>query len=226
MADFDAYSEEYKGLVEQSISFINQKADFFIESKAILIHEAIKNHFLDDAISILDVGCGTGITDSFLGNYYKNINGIDVSEKSVQLAKKNNPGFIYTSYDGLRLPYKDNEFDVVFAICVFHHVNPLNWQVLLDEMKRVTKKDGLTFVFEHNPLNPLTRKAVRDCSFDHDAILLPMKTLKDLFRKSGFSKLKSNYIIFFPFSNRFVKWIEAKLFWCLMGAQYFVMGKK
>lgn len=226
MTDFNYYSDDYKKLVEESISFINQKPDFFIKAKAEHIHDITFKHFSHNNVSLLDVGCGPGITDTFLKSHYENLTGIDISSGCIEQAKKNNPRFNYVTYDGDNFPFSDETFEVVFAVCVFHHVKPQNWPRLLSEMKRVTKKGGLTLIFEHNPLNPLTRKAVRDCTFDADAILLPMSTVKGLFRQVGFKTLFSKYILFFPFSNSFTRWIEARLAKLFLGAQFYVGGER
>ena len=40
------------------------------------------------------------------------------------------------------------------------------------------KNDGQLIIFEHNPLNPITRKIVKECEYDEDAILLTPKKNK------------------------------------------------
>ena len=59
------------------------------------------------------------------------------------------------------------------AICVLHHVPMSNRFKLVNEMVRVARPQGIVAIFEHNPLNPLTRHAVNSCELDKDAILLP-----------------------------------------------------
>src|SRR5262249_59211928 len=104
----------------------------------------------------------------------------------VERATERNPWAIYSAYDtGEPLPYDEGSFDVAFAICVFHHVPPLERPALTAEMARVTRPGGLVAIFEHNPWNPLTRKAVRDCPFDEDAVLLSRPNARRLLDGAG-----------------------------------------
>lgn len=83
--------------------------------------------------NVLDVGCDDG-TMAILIKEKKpnlNINGIDIQEnRECKIHKK--------LYDGKKIPYEDNSFDVVMSIDVLHHTN--NIKFLLEEMKRVSKK--------------------------------------------------------------------------------------
>jgi hypothetical protein len=57
----------------------------------------------------------------------------------------------------------------------FHYVPCADHIGLLREIRRVlSKKAGRLFIYEHNPLNPLTLRAVRTCEFDRDAVLHPI----------------------------------------------------
>ena len=50
------------------------------------------------------------------------------------------------------------------------------------------KPGGMLFVFEHNPLNPLTRHAVNTCVFDENAHLILARTMNNRVRKAGFAR--------------------------------------
>ena len=91
----------------------------------------------------------------------------------------------YEAYDGERLPYDDERFDVAFAICVLHHVRPAERPRFVGELRRVVRPGGLVALFEHNPLNPLTRLAVHRCAFDGDAVLLRAGEAQHVARASG-----------------------------------------
>ena len=102
--------------------------------------------------------------------------GVDVAAGMVERARRRNPWAEYRHYAaGDPIPYDDGSFDVCFTICVLHHVAAERRPALVEEMKRVCRPGGLVAVFEHNPLNPLTRKAVRDCEFDRGVKLLTAK---------------------------------------------------
>ena len=101
---------------------------------------------------------------------------MDVSDSSIELARTRNPEIDYHhSADG-KLPFESASFDVVFAICVWHHVPPDQWTTFISELSRVTVPNGLLLIYEHNPWNPLTRLVVSRCAFDEDAVLVSVRS--------------------------------------------------
>lgn len=224
---FDDYVESYKNEVDDSIGFIGQDVDFFIEIKAELLLKLADKNFRDlSAIKVLDIGSGVGLVDSFLKGKIKNLYGVDVEEGVVEKAKYNNPEVNYSIYNGSKLPFEDNTFDLCFAINVVHHVPPSLWENFLQEMRRVLKPGGLAAVFEHNPLNPLTRLAVARCEFDRDAVLLHHGKIKSLFKTAGLKLFEDKFIVFFPFKAKLFRGIESAIGWLPLGAQHYVTGKK
>jgi SAM-dependent methyltransferase len=142
------------------------------------------------------------------------------------MAARSNPKGRYQSYSGEALPFSESAFDVVFAICVMHHVPPPGWGRFVQEMQRVTRPGGLTVVFEHNPKNPLTRRAVNRCPFDADAVLLPLRTTRALFEQAQLEVVERRYILFFPWQTRIFQWMEHRLRGLPLGGQYYVVGRK
>jgi len=224
---FGDYVETYQKEVQSSIDFAGQDLDFFIELKANLIINAARRYFSSpESIKVLDIGSGIGLTDHHLAGNFTNLHGVDIEEDVVKKASAHNPGVKYSLYDGLNLPFGDNSFDMVFAINVMHHVPPDNWNNFVKEMLRAVKPGGISMVFEHNPLNPLTRLAVSRCEFDRDAVLIHKKNLKKIFRTSGFKSAEEAFILFFPFKGKLYRSTEKILSWLPLGAQYYITGKK
>lgn len=224
---FDKYIETYKTEIQDSIGFIGQDVDFFIELKVDLLKDiAEKNLGPLGRIKALDIGSGVGLVDRFLKTGIKDLYGVDVESGVVEKAKQNNPEVTYNIYDGLKLPFDDNTFDLAFAINVMHHVPPVHWRNFAGEMNRVLKPGGIAAVFEHNPLNPLTRIAVARCEFDRDAVLLNHKTIKQLLGGAGLEIIEDAYIVFFPFKAKLFRSIELGLGWLPFGAQHFAAGRK
>ena len=85
---------------------------------------------------------------------------------------------------------------------------------------------GSLVVFEHNPLNPLTRRTVDTCPFDKNAILLPATETRKLIAARGLILVKRDYIVFFPRAFSALRPLEAALGWCPLGAQYAVIGTR
>ena len=125
--------------------------------------------------------CSPGAYHSRLDGKFRELHGIDVSTRSVELARERHPLVTYATFDGGALPYRSSRFDMIFSICVMHHVPPVSWRLFVQELHRALKPGGLALVFEHNPYNPATQYVVRTCDLDKDAVLLRPATLRRLF---------------------------------------------
>ena len=222
--EFDRYGETYEAAVDEAISFAGKEHGFYLEAKARRLLELTRRHLGGGRPSALDVGCGPGLFDRHLGSSLE-LHGVDVSPAMVERAQAANPEGSYRVYDGRRLPYADGELDVVFAVCVLHHVEPPDRPALLAEMARVTRPGGLVLVFEHNPLNPLTRLAVHRCELDEDAALFGRREAERLLRHAGLDALEYGYLLVTPWRGPISLWLERRLRRLPLGAQYFVLGR-
>jgi SAM-dependent methyltransferase len=224
--EFDAYRTTYAEAVNDSISFSGLNVDFFTRAKAVRLVEILATKIGDPSkLSILDVGCGVGTYHPLLRGKVGRISGIDPSAECIQEAKKNNPDVDYQTYDGQRLPYDNDTFDATYAICVMHHVPQANWSRFVAEMTRVTRPGGLVILFEHNPYNPLTRRAVSTCPFDADAVLLSKRTASGYLRQAGLEDVQGEYILTIPAIDGFLRKIDGALGKLPVGAQYYVVGR-
>ena len=77
-------------------------------------------------------------------------------------------------------------------------------------------------IFEHNPLNPLTRRAVAGCEFDRDAVLLRRSESERLLRGAGLRDPEGAYIVFFTRDSERLQRVERLLGGVPLGAQYVV----
>lgn len=203
-SEFDDYALEYRDIHTKNVRRVSGvDSDYFCEYK---IREIFDRQYIRKDSTWLDLGCGDGTTAKYIKKYFPDCKyiGIDVSQKSIEIARKrygeDNIAFDY--YDGEKIPYEDNSFDIVFIACVLHHITPKNRPLLLQECHRVLKLGGKIIVFEHNPYNPVTRKMVNTCIFDENAILITARELSDLFRMIGLEG-KIQYTIFFPRKKMF-----------------------
>lgn len=87
---------------------------------------------LGESKKILDLGCGSGEISKALIEFGYTVSSIDVVDK----AKVD--GVKVLVYDGVNIPFKDKEFDVVLLITVLHHVK--DFDKLLVEASRVANK--------------------------------------------------------------------------------------
>jgi ubiquinone/menaquinone biosynthesis C-methylase UbiE len=95
--------------------------------------------------NILDIGCGTGETLSFLKKLYSkaDLYGIDMSQKAVKYTKQKGHRNVYRG-DSIKLPFKNNFFDVVLFLDVLEHIQ--NDKKAINEAKRVLKKNGIIII--------------------------------------------------------------------------------
>lgn len=228
--DFDELAESYERKINQAIAFGGREHQFYIDVKRDHIIRLVEAHFARSGglhnLDVLDLGCGIGAYHQGLKNRFHELHGIDVSPRSVEVAKRNNPFVHYETFDGTRLPYDDERFDVSFAICVMHHVPPSGWLNFTREMHRVLKPGGLALVFEHNPYNPATQFIVKTCDIDKDAVLLRPGKLRQMFENAGFSKAWTRTILSVPPSGSFLTRMDHILGHLPFGAQYYMAASK
>ncbi len=226
--DFDRHAATYSQEVARSIQYCGLKHDFFSRVKADHLLEAVRaKHDSTAAVDILDLGCGTGITDTLIKAHFPRLHGLDVSRQQVAAARQANPEVAYHVYDGMRSDFADASFDVVFAICVWHHVPVANWAGFAGECHRLLRPGGTLLVYEHNPLNPLTRLSVARCEFDADAVLLSPATIRSHLSAAGFSEFRTEYLLFLPLDRAWCRRVEKKLLRAIpLGAQYVVSATR
>ncbi len=102
---------------------------------------------------VLDLGCGTG---KFMQKFYKETTkyyGLDLSNKQLEIAKNkvnsDNIEFICCSAENIPLP--NNSIDVIISTWVLGTILEIDRRnKVLEEMKRVLKKDGNIYLVEND----------------------------------------------------------------------------
>jgi len=227
--EFDKFAEKYQRMHGAAIRLSGEEPEFFSEYKIVDTARVARKYKIGEDLKILDFGSGTGNSAPFFAKHFPRarLTCADVSERSMQVSKERFPGMAeYRSFDGERLPFADGSFDLVFTACVFHHIPEDKHEGLFREILRVLTVGGLLIVFEHNPRNPLTVRAVNSCPFDENAILIDAGTLAKRLKSAGFKRRKYKYRIFFPHFLRCLRFFEAVIGWLPFGAQYYVVGRK
>lgn len=127
----EAYANQYD---ESIIAWRTNAAKY----KAKNIVELAKTISFD---SVLEVGSGEGSILYWLSQweFSKNLNAIEISKSGIELIKSKNIKNLndILLFDGYKIPYEDNHFDLVICSHVMEHVE--HERVLLREIKRVSK---------------------------------------------------------------------------------------
>lgn len=225
--NFDEFAGEYDQIHNQSISLAGEESAFFTELKIKLLAQYFqrKLNYSHSPLTVLDYGCGTGRAASFFKKYFPNIKyeGCDLSEKSIHQAKTQNPDlhFFVVGKDTLTQKY-----NLIIAAVVLHHIPIAERHDIILELHSSLKEGGHLVIFEHNPYNPLTRKVVRDCPFDKDAVLLTPRHAVQIIRNAGFTIEHLQYYFFYPKFLSFMRPTEKILHKIPLGAQYMLVAKK
>ena len=224
--EFDRYAASYDALHAASIKASGEEPAYFAAYKAkFMARQLAADARQIEAPSVLDFGCGVGNSIGHLRAAFPAaaLHGADLSSASIALASAaHGDAASFTVIEDARLVHPNAAFDMVFVACVFHHIAPAQRLHWMQELRRVLRPGGQIFVFEHNLLNPLTVKSVRDCPFDEDAILLPRHELLGLVQQAGFASIHARYIVFFPHALAALRPLEPWLGWLPLGAQYVV----
>lgn len=226
MPEFDQYAKDYDKLLKDPIrDRFAAGSDFFFERKWILLQEFMMEVGLrPDAASWLDVGCGRGELLQKGARAFAEVCGCDVSPEMLQVAHGLN---VVIQTDPTRLPFADHKFDLVTAVCVYHHVVPSDRAQLTAEIARVLKPNGCACIIEHNPLNPVTQLIVHRTPVDADARLLMAGSSRQLLAAAGLPDQRTKYFLYFPEKiYRRLSGVEGALAWLPAGGQYAVFARK
>ena len=132
--NFNEYEKYINGYIEASHTYD------FIE----LFHR-------NNIISVCDAACGFGAYSVMLSKSGFHLSGFDVSTNSIQLteAMLNKYDCIYHEYkicDITSIAFKNESFDGTVAHAVIDHLSLENAQTAINELLRITRKDGLLFL--------------------------------------------------------------------------------
>lgn len=174
---------------------------------------------------VLDLGCGNGRLIKLINPRKEDYIGIDASSQLIKLAKDNFRGFNFKEADWLNLPFKEQDFDVIFWLAGLHHLpsKKLRKKVMLD-LKSLLKKDGVLIISVWNlwqekylkyVILNIVKKILGQSKLDFFDAYIPWKAqtpihrylhcftkreFKNLARETGFKiielkKTKRNYIL-------------------------------
>lgn len=112
----------------------------------------------EPGMSVLDVGCGTGVHLDLYRKYRCALFGIDVSPSMLEIAKRRLGGEAELRLaDAAELPYADATFDLIISMLALHEMHPATRSAVLRQVKRVLKHSGrlLLIDFHPGPIRPI-----------------------------------------------------------------------
>jgi demethylmenaquinone methyltransferase/2-methoxy-6-polyprenyl-1,4-benzoquinol methylase len=137
-----------------------------------------------NGMRILDIAAGPGSSSEPLHKAGAEVISLDFSEGMLEQGRKARPYLTFVKGDALKLPFKDNEFDV--TTISFGLRNTKDYEAALREALRVTKIGGRMVIVEFStPTFPLFRKLYMNYL---------MKSLPKIARKTSSNPVAYEYL--------------------------------
>lgn len=220
-AKFDAYAADYEAVHRQNIAASGEDPDYFATYKLRCLERLVGDGWDQP---VLDYGCGVGMVTQKLCERFSEVAGFDPSDESIDVARGRVPAARFHA-DMSGVP--DGHYGLVIMSGVLHHVAPAERaDVVARAIRKLRPGTGRLVVFEHNPLNPLTRRAVAMCPFDDDATLLWPWEARGLLSRAGLRDVTRKFIVFLPRALAALRWIEPHLGPLPIGAQMMLVGTR
>jgi SAM-dependent methyltransferase len=226
--EFDRYSLAYDELLKDPLRdrFTGGESIFFYERKRDLIRDFFRRTGRNTQdMRYLDIGCGKGDLISLLREDFGSTAGCDPSPGMLKHAEGVETR---VQEDPSAIPFANQDFDFITAVCVYHHVPVAARQAVAREVFRVLRPGGVFAIIEHNPYNPVTRTIVSRTPVDADAILLRPAEAKELLAAAGFSPGPPEYFLYVPggLYRRGGHVLERLLRRVPLGGQYAIFASK
>jgi 2-polyprenyl-6-hydroxyphenyl methylase/3-demethylubiquinone-9 3-methyltransferase len=119
-----------------------------------------KTNSVLDKLDVADIGCGAGTQSIMWAELGHNVNGLDINEALIGLARKRaaEAGYsiefaVGTAAD---LPWPNESMDICLVPELLEHV--IEWDLCLNEFARVLKPKGILYISTTNKLCPIQQE--------------------------------------------------------------------
>lgn len=145
---------------------------------------------------VLEIGVGTGTVAAHVQPYVARFVGVDNAPEMLKIARQKHPGISLLQADSRDLPFADEEFDLVLARSVLHHMT-MGLDESVAECYRVLKPGGTFVIGEGIP--PSTESVAHFTevfSLKEERLVLLPEHLVLLLERAGFVDLQfSTYVV-------------------------------
>lgn len=224
---FDVYANDYREVVNRTITSTGEEYEYFVELRVGLMFDRLRRYVPDFMPhTVLDFGCGVGATEVSIKKRFPlgDLWGIDESVESIRHAEARGIQGAYfdvVKSDG-SIPLPDRSMSLIYMNGTMHHIPVEKRPFIMGELKRVLKPGGHMFVFENNPYNPLTRRAMMLNPFDKGCKKVSKGELMRLGRRVGLSVVEGWYYFFFPSFLKLLRQYDDRLRFLPFGGQHCV----
>lgn len=225
-SSFDQFAVNYDAALEQGLAVSGESKEYFARGRIQFLAQRLTELNFGTP-TVLDFGCGTGSAIPFFFSvlHAGSVVGVDVSEKSLEIARqqhKGRPARFLTMNS-----YRPNG-DVSLAFCngVFHHIPPPDRPGAIRFVFRSLIPGGYFALWENNPWNPGARLVMKRIPFDRDALMLSSRETQRLLRAEGFEIVRTDFLFIFPRALGWLRSLEEPLSPLPLGAQYQVLARR
>lgn len=165
---------------------------------------------------VLDIGCGAGYVIFRLEQHFDQLFGIDMSEKSIALARTIARANFQVA-NAEKLPFADSMFDCVVSTDAFEHIP--DDEAAAKEVKRVLRKGGVFVIYVPTTVGLFSKSKWVDLFHtDQTSYLLDQRyyseeSLRELVTGAGFEVVAYGYhdVFFQELFTQILKWVGFKL---------------
>ncbi|MBS3151252.1 class I SAM-dependent methyltransferase [Candidatus Woesearchaeota archaeon] len=180
----------------------------------------------------LEIACGIGHSADYLNSITKKTVGLDISDKSIELARVIYPKTEFVLGSATNINYENEHFDFVVIFVTFNHFNKNVAEKVIREANRILKPGGVFVICEPNIENIFIRILLKFLGVSNNCVkegnnFYKLNELKSMLLNKGFiinfSKRRS--VIPYPFRFIYSPSLDfslSKTFPMLCG--YFAMG--
>jgi 2-polyprenyl-3-methyl-5-hydroxy-6-metoxy-1,4-benzoquinol methylase len=149
----DFYDRLYDEQKAYHWNYIKKKDGYYTQHTRIILDLVIRFGIG----RILDVGCGDAYITSLIFETFKDVIGIDISEKAIKIAREKSQGVRFAVTSCTNLPFSGESFDTIVASEIIEHVSYEDGKSFLKEAARVLTPKGRIIISTPN-LSNLYRK--------------------------------------------------------------------
>jgi len=162
------------------------------------VRRIIKWLNLSDGSRLLEVGTGTGLHASWIGQSLEvSYTGVDLSPVMLEIARKRlGQEATLIEAPAEDIPYEDAFFDGVFCSGALHHV--ADKRKAVSEMARVVKHGGRVVLSEPNPINPVNAFAWITNRFERGQTSMRLSLFSQWMSDAGLVPVHSEFFNFTP----------------------------
>ncbi|MCM8787122.1 MAG: class I SAM-dependent methyltransferase [Candidatus Omnitrophica bacterium] len=148
----------------------------------------------DKKYYLLDIGTFDGFMASVIKKKFNNVIcfGLDNSLSDYKFQS-----IFYITADALNLPFKEICFDIVLMSAVIEHIN--DTKNILEQINKILKPTGYLILTYPNPFFDYISTMLKDTGHKKRFIF---KSIKKYLEESGFSILKFDAFLLFPFPRK------------------------